>query len=74
MKTNGKAADPPRGIAADAVYPLRTLERLLGWQRKTTAHAQKAGLRTVMFGRQKFVLGKWVLEFFEGLAQQESKE
>jgi len=51
-------------IRADEVLPLREAARRLGWARKTVAHAQRDGLRTVAFGRMKYVLGEDVIAFF----------
>ena len=59
-------------IRADEVLPLREAARRLGWERKTIAHAQRAGLVTVQFGRFKYVTGRSVVEFMEKLAAEPS--
>jgi len=60
-------------IHADEAMPLRELSRRFGWGRQQQADAIKAGLRAVVIGRQKFVVGRDVLMFFENLAQQGDK-
>jgi len=57
----------PRAISSLEVYPLAEAARRLGWGRKTLWRAQKGGLRTVVFGRAKYVRGKAILDFFERL-------
>jgi hypothetical protein len=61
----------PGPIRAGEVYTLRQAARRLNWARKSVADAQKAGLRTVLFGRQKFVTGAEVLRFFKALESQQ---
>jgi hypothetical protein len=61
-------------ILADAVYNKRSLCASLQWEHRTWAHAVKEGLRVVSFGKQKFVLGREVLAFFERLADQQAVE
>ena len=58
-------------ISADEVLPLREAARRLGWEQKAIRRAQREGLRTVGFGRFKYVFGRDVLGFFDKLAGQE---
>ncbi len=58
---------PTGSIRADEVYTLAEACRRLGWGRRTWWQAEKAGLRAVRFGKQKFLRGAAVLEFFERL-------
>ena len=55
-------------ISADEIMPLRVAGRRLGWEQKTIRHAQREGLRTIAFGRFKYVFGRDVLRFFDKLA------
>lgn len=45
--------------------------RRLNWGRETFWSAKRAGLRSIAFGRQKFLLGADVLSFFERLADEQ---
>jgi hypothetical protein len=58
-------------VHADEILPVRELCRRLGWERKTLAHARRAGLRTVQFGRLSCVLGADVVRFFQSLRDRE---
>jgi len=57
-------------ISRDEALPLRELSRRFGWGRRQQADAIKAGLRAITIGRQKFVVGGWVLDFIEAQAGQ----
>ena len=59
-------------ITADELLPMREFGRRLDLHDKCLSDAQKAGLRTVMFGRQKFVLGSDALDFFRRLAERQA--
>jgi hypothetical protein len=59
-------------ILADAVYSKRVLCNALGWEHRTFRNAAKAGLRIIAFGKQRFILGRDVLDFFLRLAEQQS--
>ena len=61
----------PGPIRAGEVYTLHQAARRLNWARKSIADAQRAGLKTILFGRQKFVTGAEVLRFFEALENQQ---
>ena len=60
-------------IRGDSIYSLRQFGRELDLHDKCLSDAQKAGMRTIIFGRQKFVLGSDAIDFFQRLAQQQGK-
>ena len=74
MKPRPDAAGPspsPSGvIRRDEVYRLAELKRRLGWQEHAVRQARLAGLRLIPFGREKYVLGDDLLDFFQRLADQ----
>jgi len=57
-------------VSAGEVYTLREAARRLGWAQKLTLDAQRTGLKTVFFGRSKYVTGQAILDFFAKLADQ----
>ncbi len=57
-------------INAGEVMTLREAARRLEIGAVGMRQAQRAGLKCVPFGRQKFVLGTDVLKFFEQLKEQ----
>jgi len=59
-------------ISADELLPMREFGRRLDLHDKCLSDAQKAGLRTIGFGRQKFVLGSDAIDFFRKLAAQQA--
>lgn len=68
---------PPRqlgSISADELMPMREFGRRLDLHDKALSDAQKAGLRTVLFGRCKFVLGSDAIDFFRGLAADQADQ
>ena len=58
-------------IRADEVVSMAEFGRRLGFAHKALADAQRAGLRTIFFGRCKFVLGSDAIAFFQRLAEQQ---
>ncbi len=60
-------------VAAGEVMPLREFGRRMGLASRALADAQRHGLRTVLFGRCKFVLGSDVLGWFNRLAAQQGR-
>jgi hypothetical protein len=56
-------------ILANAVYSKRLLCASLQWEHRTFRHAVQEGLRIIAFGKQRFILGRDVLSFFERLAE-----
>jgi hypothetical protein len=66
-------ADPTLGeIVGDRVYTLRAFCRRLGWREHALRQARAAGLRLVVFGREKLVLGSDFLAFVQGLADRQT--
>jgi hypothetical protein len=61
----------PAVIRSGEVYSLAELRRRLQWQEHALRMARAAGLRLVSFGRQKFVLGSDILEFFKRLGDRQ---
>jgi hypothetical protein len=69
-----KARVATRGsVRADEVLSLKELRRRFGWEEHAIRQARAAGLRFIRFGRECFVLGADVLEFFRQLADQQSQ-
>lgn len=60
-------------IHADELLPLPILKKRLGWGNRSIAQAQRDGLRAVVFGRGKYVLGRDLLAFFDRLGEQQGK-
>ncbi len=68
---------PPTGhgsVSSDEVMTLREFGRRLGLASRALCEAQRSGLRTVLFGRCKFVLGSDALEWFGRLAEEQSRK
>lgn len=61
------------GIHANALYPAKTMLRLLGLGWKSRANLKRMGLRLIPFGRGQLVIGADVLAVFQRLAEQQSK-
>jgi len=61
-------------IRPDEVMPLREAARRLGFGAKTVAKAQRDGLRTIEYGRMKYLLGRDMLAFFEKLAEEQQAD
>jgi hypothetical protein len=57
-------------VRADEVMSLREFGRRLGLASRALCDAQRAGLKTVLLGRTKYVIGKHALQFFERLAAE----
>ena len=58
-------------ISVGEVIPLREFGRRLGLASRALADAQRKGLRTILFGRCKFILGADALAWFQRLAEQQ---
>jgi hypothetical protein len=43
----------------------------LHWGRKQWTKAQAAGLKSVLLGRERYIIGRWVIELLERLAAEE---
>lgn len=76
MKTgsHNRPRRAPAVVRSGEVYSLAELRRRLGWAEHSVRKARVAGLRLVVFGRQKFALGSDVLKFFERLAERQQAE
>ena len=66
------APAPSGSIRSDEIVSLSELQRRFSLGYKSTAAAQKMGLKTVVLGRQKFCLGEDVIRFFRKLATQQA--
>lgn len=65
------ASPAPAVVNGNEVYSLGELRRRLQWQEHAVRQARLSGLRLITFGRQKFVLGSDVLDFFARLAERQ---
>ena len=68
---------PPIGrgsVSAHEVLTLRELGRRLGLAHKALCDAQRAGLRTALVGRVKFVVGADAVEWFRHQAEQQATD
>lgn len=54
-------------VRADEGLPLAELARRFGWGREAQAEATKRGLRTIRYGKRKYVLGRDVLAWLDSL-------
>jgi len=54
-------------VHRDELYSLQELRHRLGWAEHAMRQARVAGLKTILFGSKKYVLGSDVLDFFERL-------
>ncbi len=59
-------------VRSDEVLTLREFGRRLNLAERALANAQRHGLRSIMFGRVKFVLGSDALDWFRSLADQQA--
>jgi hypothetical protein len=59
-------------ISAHEVLTLREFGRRLGLANKALCDAQKAGLKTALVGRVKFVVGAHAVEWFRQQAEQQA--
>ena len=57
----------PGEIKADALYTYSELSARLRLGQAGLRKMQRAGLRTALFGRRRYILGRHVIEFFERL-------
>jgi hypothetical protein len=59
-------------VRADEVLSLREFGRRLGLASRALCDCQRAGLRTILVGRCKYVLGSDALTWFRGLASRQA--
>jgi hypothetical protein len=65
---------PPRSLGSvhrDEAMPLKEFGRRMNLANRALADAQRAGLKTVLFGRVKFVLGSDAIDWFKQLGEQQ---
>ena len=61
------------GVVCDGeVYRLQELKKRLGWGEHAVRQARVGGLRLIVFGREKYVLGRDVLDFFAKLGERQT--
>ena len=65
-------APGPRSVRADELMSLREFGRRLGLAKRALCDCQRGGLRTVLVGRCKFVLGSDALAWFAQQAAAQS--
>ncbi|MCX7428841.1 MAG: hypothetical protein NTW96_24850 [Planctomycetia bacterium] len=58
------SATPDRSISALEVYTVAEACARLRWGRKTFWHAERMGLKSVSFGRSKYLRGAEILRWF----------
>lgn len=76
MKPRPEDRSPPVGhgsVSAHEVLTLREAGRRLGLGTRALCDAQRRGLRTILFGRVKFVLGEDVVSWARQLAEQQAR-
>ncbi len=59
-------------VRGGELYRLSEFCRRIGWKEHSLRQARRLGLRTIAFGREKYVLGDDVLEFFRRLAEEQN--
>ena len=73
-----RPTDPPArqlgSIHRDEAYPLPVFGSRMNLGTRALADAQKKGLRTIMFGRNKYVLGSDAIAWLQSLAQQAQQQ
>ena len=72
MRSKPTPPAPSGSVRADEVLSLSELQKRFSLGYKGTALAQKLGLKTVVLGRQKFCIGRQVIQFFEQLSEQQA--
>jgi hypothetical protein len=74
MKRTADESAHKRGsgsVSVNEVMTMREFGRRLGLGQKACCDAQRQGLRTILFGRCKFVLGEDVIAWFRRLAEEQ---
>ncbi len=56
------------------LYTLEEFAKRARWRRHSIRQARKLGLRTILFGSRRYVLGSDGLRFFERLAEQQAEK
>ena len=74
MKRSSGDSAPKTGcgsVSFTEVMTMREFGRRLGLGQRACCDAQRQGLRTILFGRCKFVLGQDVVAWFRRLAEEQ---
>jgi hypothetical protein len=77
MKRSLEDSTPRTGVGSVSITEVMTLRefgRRLGLAKRACADAQRQGLRTILFGRCKFVLGQDVVAWFRRLAEEQASK
>jgi hypothetical protein len=73
MRTPAPDTGPRFGSIIDGeTLPLREAARRMGWAKRLSIDVQRMGLKTVTIGRLKYTTGRWVREFVESQAEQQT--
>ena len=74
VKRPTKSAPSPAldSVRADEVLPLRGAGRRLGWGVRLQCDLQRLGLRTIMVGRTKMILGRDIIDFLDRLGREQA--
>jgi hypothetical protein len=76
MRHSSVESTPKTGVGSVSITEVMTLSefgRRLGLGKRARSDAQRKGLRTVLFGRTKFVLGQDVIPWFRRLAEEQER-
>lgn len=77
MKPRSEDRASPVGhgsVRSDELYTLREIGRRLGLGPRALCDAQRRGLRTILFGRLKLVLGDDVVSWARRLAEGQTQD
>ena len=77
MKHRSVEPTPKRGVGSVSfteVMTMREFGRRLGLGPRGLCDAQRQGLRTILFGRTKYVLGQDVVAWFRQLAEEQQSK
>lgn len=66
-----KPPKPLGSIRADELMPWAEFGRRMNLAARALAAARRRGLRTILFGRNRYVLGRDALEWFDRLGDQQ---
>jgi len=74
MTSPNPSPRPPAVVRDGELYSLQELRHRLQWAEHAMRQARVAGLKTILFGSKKYVLGSDVLAFFERLKDKQGGE
>jgi hypothetical protein len=74
MRPKPPTPDSPaiRSVSADEVLSLREFGRRLGLRNRILCDCQRKGLRTILVGRTKYIVGSDALDWFKQQGQQQA--